>query len=445
MKLRSAIAFLLVSSAFGSSAAPAMADYVIFAFEGEITSVEDDDNLLGGAVTVGSPFSGSYTFDSLTPDSDPHPRRGLYWDAIIEISGDIAGIPFSGPVGERNSIEVQNDFASTTLDGYVVRPDVDLLGLDMDIIIALVDDTGAAFSTDHLPNSPPDLELFNTRHFALFDASESVPLRLYGNVTSLTLVPEPATLLMLGVAALMLSTGRAMRRRGGSADRGRQTAKVSRAPGLLPAFAAALHLSSVIPTFAIDCNDNGIDDAQELAACSDIEVVFVIDTSSSMDDPIVFVCGQIDDALARLVDYGLPVQSEVVSIEAGTNCICPSCESTLPNVHDRYGDEATGYPQVPHLGTCNPGTDGDEEDWAPATAIVAANKSWTEGGIRIIVPISDEGPRCGDPVSDPGADRDAIDAAIDGIHTFSSAAGESAVFVTYSGGQFVNTRNKEAE
>ena len=32
---------------------------------------------------------------------------------------------------------------------------------------------------------------------------------------------------------------------------------------------------------------------------------------------------------------------------------------------------------------------------APATVVVAANNTWTSGSIRIIVPFSDEGPRCG--------------------------------------------------
>ena len=50
------------------------AGFVTWEFAGEVTSVEDDLNLLGGQVSVGSPFSGIYTFDPDTPDIDPHPR-----------------------------------------------------------------------------------------------------------------------------------------------------------------------------------------------------------------------------------------------------------------------------------------------------------------------------------------------------------------------------------
>ena len=444
MNLRSAIAFLLVSSAFGSSARPAMADYVIFAVEGEITSVEDDDKLLGGAVTVGSPFAGTYTFDPLTPDSDPHPRRGLYWDAIIDISGNVAGVPFSGPIGALNAIDVQDDFTSSTLDEYYVRADITMGELGLDMLVGLLDGTGNMFASDELPVSPPEIASLDTRRLMIFDSSETIPVSLAGDVASLTVVPEPMTLTMIVLGTLLVARPRRISGTRQTRPGGSWTPKRGCTIAILLPLGVACFLSSSSTALGTDCNGNGVEDATELADCPDIEVVFVIDTSESMNQFILGVCAAIDEAMDDLAQDAVTVYSELLSIEAGTACSCSSCESTLPNVHDRYGDEAIGYPEVPRLGLCNPGTDGDEEDWAPATAIVAANKSWTEGGIRIIVPISDEGPRCGDPVSDPGSDRDAIEAAIDGIHTFSSVESQSAVFITYSGGQFVHAQNKEA-
>ena len=50
-------------------------------------------------------------------------------------------------------------------------------------------------------------------------------------------------------------------------------------------------------------------------------------------------------------------------------------------------------------GDLSPNPDGcgqaDRENWAPGTAVVAAGFDWTPGAIRVIVPITDEGPCLG--------------------------------------------------
>ncbi|MFT4569301.1 MAG: hypothetical protein ACI8TX_000487 [Hyphomicrobiaceae bacterium] len=56
--------------------------------------------------------------------------------------------------------------------------------------------------------------------------------------------------------------------------------------------------------------------------------------------------------------------------------------------------------------------DNDNEDWGNATSILADEFPWTPGALRVIVPISDEGPDNGDSCRDPGDDRDAIENAI---------------------------------
>ena len=55
----------------------------------------------------------------------------------------------------------------------------------------------------------------------------------------------------------------------------------------------------------------------------------------------------------------------------------------------------------------------DNEDWAPATSVAAENKAWLAGAIRMIVPISDEGPENGGgEFSCDAADTASIDNAI---------------------------------
>ncbi|UCC28835.1 MAG: PEP-CTERM sorting domain-containing protein [Phycisphaerales bacterium] len=173
-----------------------------FEFAGEITYVADDDGLLGGAVAVGSPFSGLYTFESTTPDSDlDEPRRGLYADTISFVSGEIAGIPFLGPLAPTDFVDVR-DFPNTSFDHYLVYAEVELLSTALDFKLRLGDQSGTAFQSDSLPLVPPDLALFDSTRFAVFDGSETIPLRVEGYVT--WLVPEPGTVVLLAFATLII-------------------------------------------------------------------------------------------------------------------------------------------------------------------------------------------------------------------------------------------------
>src|SRR5690606_3486343 len=52
-----------------------------------------------------------------------------------------------------------------------------------------------------------------------------------------------------------------------------------------------------------------------------------------------------------------------------------------------------------------------EEDFGRAVAVAAGFHPWTPGALRLIIPIADEGPWCGDPVT--AADNASIEHAID--------------------------------
>ncbi|MGB2985014.1 MAG: hypothetical protein WBE26_03950 [Phycisphaerae bacterium] len=169
---------------------------------------------------------------------------------------------------------------------------------------------------------------------------------------------------------------------------------------------------------ASDCNNNGIEDTDELAVCPAIDLIFLIDTSISTEADIPLICRAIRDAIDDVRQGGLTVNAEILELAPGdTPCFIDEpgdcCTDTVANV---YGTKAPCLPEV--LGTCGGCNEGDCEDWAPATAIVAANRWWKWGpGPRIIVPVSDGGPRCGgggeepsNPINDE--DWDAIDHAI---------------------------------
>jgi len=57
-------------------------------------------------------------------------------------------------------------------------------------------------------------------------------------------------------------------------------------------------------------------------------------------------------------------------------------------------------------------TVASDNDWGAAIADVVAKQPWRSNALRLIVTLSNRGPALGDPVDDPGADRDAIKKAI---------------------------------
>jgi len=186
----------------------ARAGFVTFAFEGEITSVRDDNGLLGAAVEVGTPFSGVYTFDSATPDTDPNPRGGVYENAITDFSGLVGGIPFEGPGDSVNTIEIRDDWGDPPRDQYVVFIETTLVGHELETLLGLYDITGLPLVGTNLSSVPPDPALFEYSVFRVFDSSEQLGISLRGDVTSLALVPEPATVIMLGLGTWLVSRRR---------------------------------------------------------------------------------------------------------------------------------------------------------------------------------------------------------------------------------------------
>ncbi|MCH8146690.1 MAG: hypothetical protein IH987_01675 [Planctomycetes bacterium] len=151
-----------------------------------------------------------------------------------------------------------------------------------------------------------------------------------------------------------------------------------------------------------DCNGNGIPDECDLIV-PPVDLVFIMDTSGSMDDEARALCCDLESAILNLGLAGFDITTTLLGITENPGGDFACLES---NVRDEFGDVVPGTPPP----CCT--TLGNLEDWGPATAIVAANFPWVEEAIRIIVPVSDEGPRNGNTCFDPGSDRDSITHAI---------------------------------
>ena len=117
----------------------------------------------------------------------------------------------------------------------------------------------------------------------------------------------------------------------------------------------------------------------------DADVVFIMDTSGSMDDEFSTLCTKIPTIISDLQSQGISVTYKIVGITQNRDCTSDYVTNMVPN------------PISDH-----------SEDWGPATQDIAEKYSWRAGATRIIIPMSDEGPENGNPCNDPGDDRDAI-------------------------------------
>ena len=71
-------------------APPAGAELIIIGITGEVDKALDWDGFLGGAVQEGDVITGTYTYDTSTPDSEAFPLKGTYlYDSIRNEVSDV--------------------------------------------------------------------------------------------------------------------------------------------------------------------------------------------------------------------------------------------------------------------------------------------------------------------------------------------------------------------
>ena len=137
-----------------------------------------------------------------------------------------------------------------------------------------------------------------------------------------------------------------------------------------------------------DCDNNGLSDS--CPTCPAAEVVFVLDTSGTMDDELEELCNGITAIQAALDVVNIEISVEILGITEEVDCASDTVVSVYGNIPKDPIDS------LPQLLLCSDDV-GNSEDWGAATAVVAANKQWAEKGIKMIIPISDEAPICGNP------------------------------------------------
>ncbi|MCH7994047.1 MAG: hypothetical protein IIB57_06340, partial [Planctomycetes bacterium] len=142
--------------------------------------------------------------------------------------------------------------------------------------------------------------------------------------------------------------------------------------------------------------------------CPPVDIVFLMDTSGSMVDEATALCQNVNQIVSDLAANGVLVTPYFLGITEtpaeGFDCLTDDVVTMLGGAVP--GDAAS----CPF-----PDTFSAHESWGPATAIVAERFPWGDAVVRMIVPISDEGPCDGsfpDGCNDPGDDRDSITNAV---------------------------------
>lgn len=130
----------------------------------QVAVVDDPDMVLGGAIGVGDTITGTYTYDSTNPDSNPLPTVGDYQhsSAPYGIRVNAGGFVFeTDPSDVDFLVEIVNDHGDPPRDGHQLRSYNNLPlsnGATVDHIAWQLDDpTATAVSSEALPTEPPVL------------------------------------------------------------------------------------------------------------------------------------------------------------------------------------------------------------------------------------------------------------------------------------------------
>jgi len=189
------------------------AELVAISLTAEVTYVNDLDGVLEGKIQTGDVLSGKYIYDLSTPDMFPdNPRSGVYWHYYSPsgISLNVGGFVFeTNPSNIEFLVGIYNRDDS---DGYLLMSYSNLAlsnGIWVDQISWQLNDYSCtALSSDALPTTAPVLEDWESTNYLLITLGEKGGAgSIQATVTSVELVPEPASALVMGVGLALLRIG----------------------------------------------------------------------------------------------------------------------------------------------------------------------------------------------------------------------------------------------
>lgn len=130
-------------------------------FTATISSIHDLSNGLAGVINVGDTFSGSYTFNASTPDTDSGPENAVYMHPIGDpnFGFTLNMVGMTLPSDRSNSQfgifitnTVYDDYAANVLGGNFSLPNGSVI---KDFSLEVFDSTGQAISSSSLSEATP--------------------------------------------------------------------------------------------------------------------------------------------------------------------------------------------------------------------------------------------------------------------------------------------------
>ena len=206
MKRGIILTVVVIICALSFSAPPARATSITIEITAEVDSVYDPSGYLEGNISAGDIITGTYTYESSTADSSPlDPTQGNYWhyDPPAGISLSVGGFDFqTDPAGVEFCVAITNNDLSGQ-DFYLIYSQNNLPLSNGTLVESiwwqLNDNTGSALSSDALPTTVPILDQWQD-NLLLLETTRT--FKIWAHVTSA--IPEPATILLLAVGALLL-------------------------------------------------------------------------------------------------------------------------------------------------------------------------------------------------------------------------------------------------
>ena len=191
-------------------ATSAFSQLVTFEFSASVSSFSADETGVVPDISVGESFTGWFSYDN-SVDGVPYDTTTQYTQtSSSEISiGDI----LISHMNQSVEIGVTNDYYNSREDrvedqlSYRFWTLVPELGQDeIFCSVSFFDYTALAFDSFELPTSL-DMTEFDNATIFLYRSTPS--FSIHGQIDSITLVPEPATLAMLALGGLLIRRRRA--------------------------------------------------------------------------------------------------------------------------------------------------------------------------------------------------------------------------------------------
>ena len=206
------VAAIIITVLMLANVSPVRAEIITIAIEATVSWVNDPCDYLEGNIGPGDIITGTYIYDSTTADSNPSSTVGEYWyyESPFGLSLSAGGFDFkTDPCYVEFLVAIRNNQGITEEDGYILRSlnNIPLSNgaLVDDIYWQLNDSSGQALSSIDLLITAPILEDWQDGNWLLIEGEPRVTdFSIQAQVTSVVVVPEPASIIAFGCVFIVL-------------------------------------------------------------------------------------------------------------------------------------------------------------------------------------------------------------------------------------------------